>query len=541
MVDNGKVKLIFVTGGVVSSLGKGLTAASLGTLLEAQGLNIVIQKFDPYLNVDPGTMSPCQHGEVYVLDDGAETDLDLGHYERFTNVKLSKKNSVSSGQIYEKILQRERNGEYLGNTVQVIPHVTDEIKSRILAGANDDTDVIITEIGGVVGDIEGLPFIEALRQLSIEFGRKNVLFIHVTLLPFLKASSELKTKPSQQTVAKLREIGIQADVLVCRTEVPIDEDIKKKLSLFCNVPTSCVIEELDVKNSIYELPLMLHSQSLDKIVLNHFGLKFEKISMSVWDGIIQNICNPTCSINVGLVGKYTDVKDAYKSVCEALFHAGIAHKCKINIIAIDAEELESSSSNLSEVFAKVDAILVPGGFGSRGIEGKIKAITYARTNDIPFLGICLGMQLAAIEFARNVLNLTGAHSTEIDSNTNYPIISLLSSQYDVSKKGATMRLGANKCTILPNTKIYEAYQSTTISERHRHRYEFNDDFKQQFEKNGAKIVGVHQDTGITEAIELSNHSWFVGVQFHPEFQSKPNKPHALFSAFVKASISKKSK
>ena len=533
------MKLIFVTGGVVSSLGKGLTAASLGALLENQGLKIGMCKMDPYLNVDPGTMSPSQHGEVYVLNDGAETDLDLGHYERFTHAVLTRKNSVSSGQIYESVLRKERNGDYLGNTVQVIPHVTNEIKERILSNASADVDVLITEIGGVVGDIEGLPFLEALRQISQELGRENVLFIHVTLLPYLKASEELKSKPSQQSVAKLREIGIQPDILICRTEVPMDESIRRKLSLYCNVPTSAVIEELDVQHSIYELPLCLHREHLDTLVLSKLGLPVKDPSLSVWEEIVKRIQAPKHQARIGVVGKYMEVRDAYKSIYEALFHAGIANECKVDVVPIDSEQLEQA--NDLSMLNGLNGILVPGGFGSRGIEGKMKAIRYAREQGIPYLGICLGMQLAVIEFARHVLNYLDANSIEMDEATTHPVVALMEQQKQQHGMGGTMRLGAVDCSLVEGSLIRKVYNQTTISERHRHRYEFNSTYAKAFEEAGMRLVGKQPISGLIEAVELPSHPWFIGVQFHPEFQSKPHHPHPLFAGFVKAAIEQKAK
>ncbi len=528
------MKLIFITGGVVSSLGKGLTAASLGSLLENQGFKINLQKMDPYLNVDPGTMSPYEHGEVYVLKDGAETDLDLGHYERFTHVELTRKNSVSSGKIYETILRKERNGDYLGNTVQVIPHVTNEIKERILAGADTDTDILITEIGGVAGDIEGLPFLEALRQIALELGHENVLFIHITLLPYLKASAELKSKPSQQSVAKLREIGIQPDILICRTEVPMDAAIREKLSLFCNIPKAAVIEECDVEHSIYELPLCLHKEHLDTLVLNKLGLPFRDKPLKIWENVVQRILNPKTETTVGVVGKYIDLQDAYKSIYEAIFHAGIANECKVNIRAIDAEQLGKTKN--TSVLRDLNAILIPGGFGTRGIEGKVFAIRYARENKIPFLGICLGMQLAVVEFFRNVLGYSDANSTELDPQTSHPVICLMEEQKMQSGKGGNMRLGINPCILKSGSLIRSIYQMDSILERHRHRYEFNLNYKDVLEKNGMTISAQHPDYSLTEAVEIQDHPWFIGVQFHPEFQSKPYQPNPLFVHFIQASL-----
>lgn len=533
------MKLIFITGGVVSSLGKGLTAASLGALLENQGLKVSLCKMDPYLNVDPGTMSPSQHGEVYVLNDGAETDLDLGHYERFTHAILTRKNSVSSGQIYETVLRKERNGDYLGSTVQVIPHVTDEIKERILAGWSENIDVLITEIGGVVGDIEGLPFLEALRQISQELGRENVLFIHVTLLPYLRASEELKSKPSQQSVAKLREIGIQPDILICRTEVPMDESIRQKLSLYCNVPTSAVIEEQDVKHSIYELPLCLHKEHLDTLVLSKLRLPIQEPSLRVWEEIVKRIETPKHQVRVGVVGKYMEVRDAYKSIYEALFHAGIANECKVDIVSIDSEQLDQS--DVSSVLNHLNGILVPGGFGVRGVEGKMKAIRYAREHGIPYLGICLGMQLAVIEFARHVLGYSDANSTEMDEATMHPVISMMEQQKRPQGMGATMRLGAEDCSLAEGSLIQTVYGTKDISERHRHRYEFNSAYADAFETAGMRLAGKQPVSGVIETVELTSHPWFIGVQFHPEFQSKPHRPHPLFAGFIKAAMEHKTK
>lgn len=534
------MKLVFITGGVVSSLGKGLTAASLGALLENQGFRVGLLKMDPYLNVDPGTMSPYQHGEVYVLNDGAETDLDLGHYERFTNVNLSRGNSLSSGQVYESVLKRERNGDYLGSTVQIIPHVTNEIKQRILSAAKNNVDILITEIGGVVGDIEGLPYLEALRQLSQELGKENVVFVHVTLLPYLRFASELKTKPSQQSVAKLREIGIQPDILICRTEIPMDISIREKLSLFCNVPASAVIEEQDVATSIYELPLCLHKERLDALVLSRLNLAYqENKPLTVWEEIVKRIKEPKYELTLGVVGKYTDLKDAYKSIYEALFHAGIANHCKLSIKTIDAEQLETSYD--MSVFDGIEAILVPGGFGSRGVEGKMMAIQYAREKGIPYLGICLGMQLAVIEFARHVLGYKDANSTEIDSQTTHPVVAMIEDQKSSTVKGATMRLGAAICHLSQGSLIRSVYNQDTISERHRHRYEFNSTYAKEFESHGMNLVGHHPVSHLVEAIEIPAHPWFIGVQYHPEFQSKPHQPHPLFVSFVKAGLEHKNK
>lgn len=528
------MKYIFITGGVVSSLGKGLTAASLGALLELRGLKVKLQKFDPYLNVDPGTMSPFQHGEVYVLQDGAETDLDLGHYERFTDSPLSRKNNLTSGQIYESVIRKERDGEYLGKTVQVIPHVTNEIKSRIYENSKD-VDIVITEIGGTTGDIEGLPFLEALRQFALEVGHENVCFLHVTLIPYLSAAGELKTKPSQQSVAKLREIGIQPDVLVCRTEHAIDDEIRQKLSLFCNIAEKNVIEELDVEHSIYELPLLLHRESLDEIVVKRLGLTTPKANMDGWKSVIRRLKYPMHRVTIGVVGKYIELQDAYKSIYESITHGGISNDCGIKLVKVDAEEIERKGAE--HVLKDLDGLLVPGGFGDRGTEGKIEAARYAREKNLPYFGICLGMQIAVIEFARNVLKLKGANSTEFDPETKYPVIALMDEQKDVQKKGATMRLGAQPCKLEKGTTAHAAYGSEEIIERHRHRYEFNNHYRKDLEEKGLCIAGIHPEQNLVEVVEVKGHPWFVGVQFHPEFKSKPNKAHPLFDQFVKASLS----
>lgn len=529
-------KYIFVTGGVVSSLGKGLTAASLGALLEERGNVVRIQKFDPYLNVDPGTMNPFQHGEVYVLDDGAETDLDLGHYERFTSGRLSQLNNLTSGQIYESVIQKERRGEYLGKTVQVIPHVTNEIKERIYA-ASEDVDVLITEIGGTTGDIEGLPFLEAMRQFALEIGRGNVIFIHVTLLPFLAAAGELKTKPTQQSVAKLREIGIQPDILVCRTEHPIDRELREKLSLFCNVPVKAVIEETDVEESIYELPLMLQREGMDNLVVDLLQLDAPPIAQSEWVDVVRRLKTPTKRVDIGVVGKYIELQDAYKSVYESLTHAGIATDCAVNIVRIDAESLETEEG-LSKL-ANLNGILVPGGFGDRGIEGKIAAVKFARENDIPYFGLCLGLQIAVIEFCRDVVGLEAANSLEFDEASPHPVITLMEEQVDVVDKGATMRLGSYECAVKKGSKAHAAYGVEVVRERHRHRFEVNNEYVGQIEAAGMVVSGVNPKRNLVEMVELADHPWFLAVQSHPEFLSKPNKSHPLFMAFVEASITRK--
>ncbi len=538
MAEKKSIKHIFVTGGVVSSLGKGLTAAALGALLEQRGLKIKLQKFDPYLNVDPGTMNPFQHGEVYVLDDGSETDLDLGHYERFTSGNLSYDNNLTSGQIYEHILKRERRGDFLGQTIQVIPHVTNEIQSRFEANATDE-DIIITEIGGTVGDIEGLPFLEAMRQFSLDRGRDIVLFLHVTLIPYLTAAGELKTKPTQQSVARLREIGIQPDILVCRTEKTMARELRQKLSMFCNVPVNAVIEEKDVETSIYEVPLMLENEGVDQLVLKHFNLDHLPQLENGWDKVVRILRFPKHRVEIAVVGKYIELQDAYKSVYESLVHGGIANDCAVEIHRIDSDKLEESKNY--EALKSADGILVPGGFGSRGIEGKIEAVRIARENGIPYFGLCLGMQVAVIEFARNVAKLEGAHSGEFDENTAYPVIDLMPEQKDVTDMGATMRLGAYPCKLKDGTVSFKAYGEELISERHRHRYEFNNDFQEKLESAGMVVAGVNPDRHLVEIVENPSHPWFVGVQFHPEFKSKPRKSHPLFASFIEASLSRRNK
>ncbi|WP_404422414.1 CTP synthase [Nibricoccus sp. IMCC34717] len=526
------MKYIFVTGGVVSSLGKGLTAAALGALLELRGLTVRIQKFDPYLNVDPGTMSPYQHGEVYVLEDGAETDLDLGHYERFTSGKLSRLNNLTSGQVYESVIQKERRGAYLGKTVQVIPHVTNEIKERIYQ-AGKDVDILITEIGGTTGDIEGLPFLEAMRQFALEVGPRDVLFIHVTLVPYLHAAGELKTKPTQQSVAKLREIGIQPHILVCRCEQPLDASLRDKLSMFCNVPVKAVIECRDV-SSIYELPLALQKERMDDLVVDLFGLKNPHPEKNIWDDIVMRIKNPANEVTIGVVGKYIELQDAYKSVYESITHAGIANNCKVNIVRIDAEDLEKK--NGLALLKPLDGILVPGGFGDRGTEGKIAAARYAREHNVPYYGLCLGLQIAVIEYARNVLKLEGANSTEFDPNAPHPVINMMEEQKKIIDKGATMRLGSYECALTPGTLAAKAYGKDSIRERHRHRFEVNNAYVGQLQRGGLVISGINPRRNLVEIVEIKNHPWFLAVQFHPEFQSKPNQAHPLFAAFIGASL-----
>ncbi|MDR1433079.1 MAG: CTP synthase [Puniceicoccales bacterium] len=528
------MKYVFITGGVVSSLGKGLTAAALAALLECHGYCVKLQKFDPYLNIDPGTMSPFQHGEVYVLDDGTETDLDLGHYERFTSAKLSRENSVSAGQIYASIIQKERRGDFLGKTVQIIPHVTDEIKEKFQRGAND-CDILITEVGGTVGDIESLPFIEAMRQMAMDAGKGNVLYLHMALVPYLHAAGELKTKPCQQSVAKLREIGIQPDVLVCRSEVRMSQEIRDKISMFCNVEKRCVIEELDLQLSIYELPVVLHRENLDGIVLERLGLPPNGCDVSKWESIVETLSNPRASIKIGLVGKYTSLKDAYKSVFEALAHGGIANNCRVETVPVDAEELEKYGT---ESLASLDGILIPGGFGDRGTEGKVLAAKYARENNVPYLGLCLGMQIATIEFARNVAGIGDATSEEFDENAENKVIFLMPGQKSVENKGATMRLGLYECALAEGTSASKAYGCENIAERHRHRYEFNPKFEELLVEKGLKVAGRNPQSQLVEIVEIPRHRWFVGVQFHPEFLSKPTAAHPLFANFVNAAMKK---
>ncbi|MDA8774587.1 CTP synthase [Opitutales bacterium] len=530
------MKYIFITGGVVSSLGKGLTAASLGALLEQRGLTTRIQKFDPYLNVDPGTMSPFQHGEVYVLDDGAETDLDLGHYERFTSGKLSRFNNLTSGQIYESVIKKERRGDYLGKTVQVIPHVTNEIKDRIYA-AGEGVNVLITEIGGTIGDIEGLPFTEAMRQFASEVGKANVLFLHMTLLPSLRAAGELKTKPTQQSVAKLREIGIQPDILVCRTEQPITEEIREKISLFCSVKKEAVIEEQDVNHSIYELPHMLKKERLDELVISILGLDAPPPKQDDWEEVVHRLLNPKHKIKIGMVGKYMDLQDSYLSVNESIVHGGIRNDCEVEVSYIDAEDIERDGPDA--LLSDLDGILVPGGFGDRGTEGKIIASQYARENDVPYFGLCLGMQIAVIDFARNQVGLTDANSTEFNSDTPHPVIDIMGDQKEIEDKGATMRLGACPCVLKKDSLASISYGKEEVTERHRHRFEFNNEYRQQLEEAGLIISGVNPDRDLVEIIEVKGHPWFVAVQFHPEFQSKPNKAHPLFASFIEAALARR--
>ena len=529
-----KSKFIFVTGGVVSSLGKGITAASLGRLLKARGLSVAVQKFDPYINVDPGTMSPYQHGEVFVTDDGAETDLDLGHYERFVDINLSKSSNVTSGKIYWSVLNKERRGDYLGGTVQVIPHITNEIKEKVYQVAKEtNPDIVITEIGGTVGDIESLPFLEAIRQVKNEIGRENVLYIHVTLVPIIKVAGEAKTKPTQHSVKELRGIGIQPNIIVCRSEVPLSRDMEEKIALFCDIDKEAVIQCIDAE-SIYEVPLLLEKEGLDDIVVEKFGFDCPPANLTEWRGIVERAKNPKNCVTIALVGKYVELHDAYLSVAEALRHAGFFHESGIDIKWIYSADL--TEENVESTLNCVDGILVPGGFGDRGIEGKILAVKYARENKIPFLGICLGMQLAVVEFARSIAGLKDANSSEFNPGTKYPVIDLLPEQKNIADKGGTMRLGSYPCVLNANTISSLAYDSVEIAERHRHRYEFNNEYKAILTAKGLNIAGTSPDGRLVEIIEIKDHPWFVGSQFHPEFKSRPNRPHPLFRDFVGAAL-----
>jgi len=532
-------KYVFVTGGVVSSLGKGIAAASLAALLEARGLKVTLLKLDPYINVDPGTMSPFQHGEVFVTRDGAETDLDLGHYERFVRTTMTRRNNFTTGRIYENVIRKERRGDYLGATVQVIPHITDEIKRSIQEGANG-ADVALVEIGGTVGDIESQPFLEAIRQMATEFGHSNCVFIHLTLVPYIPTAGEVKTKPTQHSVKELRSIGIQPDILLCRADRMLPEDERRKIALFTNVPVRAVISAVDVDN-IYKIPRLLHEQGLDEIVVERLHVNARRANLAEWDKVIHAMEHPTGEVTVALVGKYVHLTESYKSLSEALKHAGIQTSTRVSVRYIDAERLESEGVGS---LAEVDAILVPGGFGERGIDGKIKAITYAREHGVPYLGICLGMQLATIEFARNVAGLKGAHSTELNPKTPYPVIALITewrtaegaveTRTEGGDLGGTMRLGAQECILRPGTRAYEAYGRDSVVERHRHRYEFNNRFREQLEKAGLVVSGTSADGSLVEVVELADHPWFVGVQFHPEFTSTPRDGHALFTHYIQA-------
>ncbi len=527
-------KHIFVTGGVVSSLGKGLTSASIGLLLESMGLKVAMQKFDPYINVDPGTMNPHQHGEVYVTEDGLEGDLDLGHYERFTNSAVNIHSNYTTGKIYSSVIGKERKGEYLGQTVQVIPHITNEIKEACRRVEGPGIDVAVTEIGGTVGDIESLPFLEAIRQYEMDAGRGNVLYVHLTLIPLLHSSHEIKTKPTQQSVGKLREIGILPDILICRTEVSLPDEVRAKISLFCNVPKEAVIEEKDVDFSIYQIPLMLYEQKVDELIVRKLGLASKKPDLTRWAEMVEQYRKPEGEVTVAVVGKYMDLHDAYKSIYESLTHAGIANRCKVNIRKVRAEDVETHG--MARYMEGVGGILVPGGFGHRGIEGKIRAAQYARECKVPYYGLCLGMQIACIEFARNVCGLAGANSTEFDDKTAHPVIHLMGGQRGVTDKGGTMRLGAYPCRIEPETHASRCYGKELVQERHRHRFEFNNQYREVFREKGMRFSGIWPEGNLVEMVELENHPWFVAVQFHPEFKSKPVAPHPLFKGFVKAAL-----
>ena len=534
-------KYVFVTGGVVSGLGKGITAASLGRLLKARGLKVTAQKLDPYLNVDPGTMNPIQHGEVFVTDDGAETDLDLGHYERFIDESLSQNSNLTSGRVYWKVITDERKGVYGGQTIQVIPHVTNEIKKYIQKNAESGADVSIVEIGGTVGDIESQPFLEAIRQFAVEAGRENCLFIHVTLVPYLSASNELKSKPTQHSVKEMLSLGLHPDIIVCRTEHPLTDDIKRKIALFCNVDAACIIENRDC-DLLYGIPLMMEDEGLAKVAIQKLGLPCAaEPDLTDWKEMVHALRHPKQEVKIALVGKYVELHDSYISVNEALKHGGIATRSKVDIHWIDSETLEAPDCDLNAVLGDMDGILVPGGFGSRGIEGKIKAVHYARTNGVPYLGICLGMQVAIIEFARNVLGFADANSAEIDPATTHPVIDILPEQKDVQEMGGTMRLGQYPCVLNPESKSFQLYQSSMIYERHRHRYEVNNDYRDDLAENGMLLAGTSPDNHIVEMVELPTHPWFVAAQFHPEFKSRPNKPHPLFRGFVTAAAERHAK
>jgi len=533
-----QVKYIFVTGGVVSSLGKGVASASIAFLLKRHGLKVNIQKFDPYINVDPGTMNPFQHGEVFVLEDGSETDLDLGHYERFLDENLTKDNNVTTGQIYSAVINRERKGDYLGATVQVVPHITNEIKDRIkkIGKINGEVDVIICEIGGTVGDIESLPFLEAIRQIGLEYGHENVLFIHLTLVPFIDSAGEVKTKPTQHSVKELREIGIQADIILCRTPRPLSREIKEKIGLFCNVSPKNVITAIDVE-TIYEIPLLIHEEGLDQLVLEHLKIGKNNFQLRDWEEIVHRIKSPRHQVNIGICGKYTNLKDAYKSIIEAFVHAGAENDTKVELHWISSEEIEKDGPQ--KYLAEMDGVLIPGGFGERGIEGKISAVQYVIEKKIPFFGICLGMQCATIAYARKFCKISDANSSEFSEDCSNPVIDIMEEQKQVTLKGATMRLGAYACVLDKNSWSYKAYGQEKISERHRHRYEFNNRYKDILTKAGFKVTGVNPETGLVEIIEYPQHPWFVGVQFHPELKSRPTKAHPLFREFVKAALQHK--
>ena len=529
-----KTKYIFVTGGVTSSLGKGIISASLAKLLQARGLSVTIQKLDPYINVDPGTLNPYEHGECYVTDDGAETDLDLGHYERFLNVNTSQDNNVTTGKIYQSVINRERRGDYLGKTVQVIPHITNEIKDHIIQlGKDDSYDVVITEIGGTVGDIESLPFIESIRQLKWDLPGK-VLFVHLTLIPYLSTSGELKTKPTQHSVKTLLEYGIQPDILVCRTEYHLDSDLRKKIALFCNVEQKCVIESIDAK-TIYEVPLLMKEEKLDEVVCEKLSLLGkDHYELKKWEKFLNHLSEPERTTEIALIGKYVELKDSYISIAESLIHAGAENKTRVNIHWIHSSEMEGE--NIKHQLSKMDGIIVAPGFGSRAVEGKISAVKFARENQVPFLGICLGMQCAVIEFARNVIGFKEAHSTEINSDTSYPVISMMEEQKELKNLGGTMRLGAYDCHVEKDSLLHKIYENDVISERHRHRYEFNNKYMKDFEENGVVFSGKNKANNLMETIEITDHPWFIGVQYHPEYKSRVVNPHPLFSSFVKAAL-----
>ena len=530
-----KTKFIFVTGGVVSSLGKGLASAAIGALLESRGLTITLQKLDPYINVDPGTMSPFQHGEAFVTDDGPETDLDLGHYERFTTARMSRRNNFTTGQVYDSIIQKERRGDYLGCTVQVVPHVTDEIKSKVLAIGNG-VDIAIIEVGGTVGDIESLPFLEAIRQLRFDLGKENVLYMHLTLLPYIATAHEIKTKPTQHSVNKLREIGIQPDILLCRSDRPVPPELKAKIALFCNVDRDAVISAQDVK-CIYEVPLVFHSQGLDEKIVKLLNIWTRQPKLEAWEALIKKVGSQKNEITIGIVGKYVNMQDSYKSLHESLIHAAITNSCKVNLQYIDSEEVEKKGPQA--ILKGVDGILIPGGFGGRGVEGKITSIKYARENKIPFFGICLGMQVAIIEIARDLCGMKHANSSEFDPESPNPVVHIMEAQRSVNAKGGTMRLGAYPCAVKKGTKAYAVYGMAEISERHRHRFEVNNMFRPELEKAGVEFSGLSPDGSLVEIMELKGHPWFVACQFHPEFKSRPMEPHPLFKGFIKAVISHK--
>ncbi len=542
-----RTKFIFITGGVLSSLGKGVAAASIGALLEARGLKVNFLKFDPYINVDPGTMNPFQHGEVYVTDDGAETDLDLGHYERFTNVKTGRENNYTTGQIYDSVISKERRGDYLGGTVQVIPHITDEIKDRIRNLAKDETDVVIVEVGGTVGDIESLPFLEAIRQFRKDVGKENTIYIHLTLVPYIKSAGELKTKPTQHSVKELRAIGIQPDIILCRSDRDIPQSVKEKISLFCDVPVEAVITAKDV-DTVYEIPIVFHREGLDDRILEFLNIWAKRPDLGIWEEIVKKVKTPRREVRIGIVGKYVNFADSYKSLNEALIHGGIANNSRVKLVFIDAEAVEKKGAE--EFLREVDGVLVPGGFGERGVEGMIEAARYAREKGIPYFGICLGMQVAVIEFARNVAGLKDAHSTEFNRNTPHPVIHLVEEWFDYktntvqrrdinSPKGGTMRLGAYPCQLEEGSLAHRIYGKKIVFERHRHRFEFNNDYKDILSQHGMRFVGHTPDMMLVEIVELEDHPWFIGCQFHPEFKSKPFDPHPLFKEFIKAALEKR--